>query len=169
MPIAVIRVNHQHMLIQWITSSRVRKIRDDGVRGGGDEAHTVSTRCVILARRLSKCVLSACRAPGSRERPPALLALLVVVVVEDGGAERRRRCWAAMYERSSCERCRDGSVSGGGFMEVTWRGDLSRWSPVSTLAGWRELRSTPSPRRLVARVACVRGFLIWRCHRGQWV
>lgn len=58
-----------------------------------DEAHTVSTRCVMLARRLSKCVLSACRAPGSREMPPPLPALLLVVlVVEDGGTEWRRRC-----------------------------------------------------------------------------
>lgn len=150
-PIAVVRVNHQHIPIQWIALCRVREIGNGGV---GERAHTVSTRCVMLARRLSKCVLSACRAPGSRERPPALPALLMVV--EDGGAERRRRCWAAMYERSSCERCRDGSVSGGGFMEVTWRGDFSRWSPVSSLAGWRELRSTPPPPPTTCCARCVR-------------
>lgn len=97
----------------------------------------------MLASRLSKCVLSAARAAGSREMPPP--PLLVVPVAEDGGVGRRRRCWVARYERSSRERCRDGSVSGGGFMEVTWRGGLLRCSPVSSLAGWGELRSPPPP------------------------
>lgn len=54
-PIAVIRVNHQHMLIQWITSSRVRKIRDDRVRGSPYSLNTMrNTREKIIEMRTQR-------------------------------------------------------------------------------------------------------------------
>lgn len=78
-----------------------------------------------------------------------------------------------MYERSSRESCRDESVSGGGFMEVTWRGDLSRCSPVSSRSGLEggSFRS-PLPLlllHLLLLCAWVRVFLVVWCGSRGWV